>query len=40
MPRVEVEEGHEEVEADGGAGGDDEVGENVVAEVEGGGGGF
>ena len=40
MPGVEVEEGHEEVEADGGAGGDDEVGEDVVAQVEGDGGGF
>ena len=39
MPGVEVEEGHEEVEADGGGGGDDEVGEDVVAEFEGGVGG-
>lgn len=34
MPWVEVEEGHDEVEADGGGGGDDEVGEEVVAEFE------
>ena len=34
VPRVEVEEGHEEIEADGGGGGDDEVGEDVVAQVE------
>ena len=34
VPRVEVEEGHEEVQADGGAGGDDEVGEDIVAELE------
>lgn len=34
MPGVEVEEGHDEVEADGGGGGDDEVGEEVVAEFE------
>lgn len=39
VPGVEVEEGHEEVEADGGSGGDDEVGEDVVAEFEGGVGG-
>ena len=36
VPGVEVEEGHEEVEADGGGGGDDQVGEDVVAELEGG----
>lgn len=36
VPGVEVEEGHEEVEADGGGRGDDEVGEDVVAEFEGG----
>ena len=36
VPGVEVEERHEEVEADGGGCGDDEVGEDVVAEVEGG----
>lgn len=35
MPGVEVEEGHEEVDADGGAGGDDKVGEDVITEVEG-----
>jgi len=34
VPGVEVEEGHEEVEADGGGGGDEEVGECVVAELE------
>ena len=34
MPGVEVEEGHEEVNADRGAGRDDEVGEDVVAEDE------
>lgn len=34
VPGVEVEEGHEEVEADGGGGGDDQVGEHVVAERE------
>lgn len=32
MPWVEVHEGHEEVEADGGGGGDDEVGKCVVAD--------
>lgn len=31
MPRIEVEEGHEEVETDGRASGDDEIGEYVVA---------
>lgn len=31
MPGVEVEEGHDEVEANGGGGGDDQVGEQVVA---------
>ncbi len=35
MPRIEVEEGHQEVEAQGGAGGDDEIGEHVVAERQG-----
>lgn len=35
VPGIEVEEGHEEVDADGGAGGDDEVGEDVVANDEG-----
>ena len=35
MPGVEVEEGHEEVEADGGGCGDDEVREDVVSEGEG-----
>ena len=39
MPGVEVKEGHEEVEANGGGGGDDEVGEDVVADGEGGFGG-
>lgn len=34
VPGVKVEEGHEEVEAHGGGGGDDEVGEEVVAEFE------
>lgn len=38
VPGIEVEEGHEEVEADGGGGGDDEVGEEVVAQFQGGGG--
>ena len=36
MPGIEVEEGHEIIEANGRAGGDDEVGEDVVAEDEGG----
>lgn len=40
VPGVEVEEGHEEVEADGGGGGDDQVGEEVVAQLERGGGRF
>jgi len=34
VPGVEVEEGHEEVDAYGGTSGDDKVGEDVVAEVE------
>ncbi len=34
MPRVEVQEGHEEVEAKGGDGGHDHVGEDVVAHGE------
>lgn len=34
MPGVEVQEGHEEVEADGGGGGDGEVGEDVSAEAD------
>ena len=34
MPGVEVQEGHEEVEAERGAGGDDQVREDVVAERE------
>lgn len=38
VPRVQIEEGHEEVEADGGAGRDDQVGEDVVAHAEVGGG--
>ncbi len=33
MPRVQVEEGHEEVQADGRDGADNEIGENVVAEL-------
>ena len=40
MPRVQVEEGHEEVEADGRTGGDNEVREDVVAEDKGGGWAF
>jgi len=35
VPWVEIEEGHEEVDADGGGGGDDEVREDIVAEAEG-----
>ena len=35
VPGVEVQEGHEEVEADGGGGTDDQVCEDVVAEHEG-----
>ena len=35
MPWVEVEEGHEEVEADGRDGGDDQVCEDVVTEFVG-----
>ena len=34
VPGVEVDEGHEEVQADGGAGRDDQVREHVVAERE------
>ena len=34
MPGVEVKEGHDEVETDGGGRGDDEVGEEVVAEFK------
>ena len=34
VPGVEVQEGHEEVEADGGGSADDQVGENVIAEDE------
>jgi hypothetical protein len=34
VPWVEVEEGHEEVESDSRGGGDDEVGEDVVPELE------
>ena len=30
VPGIEVEEGHQEIETDGGAGGDDEIGEDVV----------
>lgn len=40
MPRVEIEEGHDEVEPHGGGGRDDEVREEVVAEFEGCGGLF
>lgn len=32
MPGVQVQEGHQEVEADGCGGGDDQVGEDIVAE--------
>lgn len=32
MPRVEVQETHEEVDTDGGTGGDDQVGEDIVSE--------
>ncbi len=32
MPGIEIEERHEEVEADGRENGDDEVGEDVVTE--------
>lgn len=35
MPGVEIEEGHEEVQADGRGGGDDEIGEDVVADGDG-----
>lgn len=34
VPRVEVEEGHEEVNTDRGSGRDNEVGENIVTEAE------
>lgn len=34
MPWIEVEEGHEEVQPDGGGGGDDQVGEEVVAQFQ------
>jgi hypothetical protein len=34
VPRVEVEEGHEEVDTDRGASRDDEVGEDIVTETE------
>jgi len=34
VPGIEVEEGHEKVEADGRCGGDDEVCEDVFAEVK------
>lgn len=34
VPRIEVEEGHEEVQTDGGGGGDDKVGEEVVAQFQ------
>ena len=35
MPRVEIEEGHEEIESDGRGGGNDEIGEDVIAEHDG-----
>ncbi len=34
MPRVKIEEGHEEVESHGRAGADYEIGKDVVAKVE------
>ena len=34
VPRVEVEERHEEVDADCGASGDNQIGKDVVAKVE------
>lgn len=34
MPWVQVQEGHEEVQAECGAGGDDQVREDVVAQRE------
>lgn len=37
VPWIEVEDRHEEVKADGGSGGYDEVGKDVVAHLEGGG---
>ncbi len=37
VPWVKVQKGHEEVYAYGRAGGDDQIGEYIVAEVEGGG---
>ena len=36
MPRIEIEKGHEEVDADCGGRRDNEIGEDVVAEVKGG----
>ena len=36
VPGIEIHKGHEEVEADGRCGGDDEVGEGVVADCFGG----
>lgn len=38
VPGIKVDEGHEEVETDGGADADDQVGEDVVADSEGGAG--
>ena len=40
MPGIEVEEGHQEVQSHGRAGGDDEIGEDVVAQLERDGGSF
>lgn len=40
VPGVEIEEGHEEVETDGGSSGYDEVGEKIIAEFKAGGGCF
>ena len=37
MPWIEVEKGHEEVYAYGCAGGDDQIGKDIVAKSEGGG---
>lgn len=35
MPRVEVEEGHEEIKAKSGPRGDDKVGEDIITHLEG-----
>ena len=40
VPGVQVQEGHEEVEADGRARGHDQVGEDVIADVQGAQGGL